>query len=78
MPITASMRPEFQPRCRVRYRFSVEVNSYETANRLAVVEYIVEAFARQPDMLLHDAHAQHARQADWSPPNAFIFREERR
>ena len=54
--------PELQQRRGIRRRLAPQVDAHEPANRLAVVNRVLDPLVRQPQAVLHDVHAQHALQ----------------
>lgn len=56
--------PKLQQRCRIRGRFTRQVNAHEALDRLAVVDRVLDAFIRQPEALLRHVHPQHPFQSD--------------
>jgi len=68
---------ELQQRRRVRRRLAAQVNANESADGLAVVDRVLDAFVRQPKALLGNVHAQHAHQSDRRAPGAFDLGIER-
>lgn len=48
----------------VRRRLAAQVDPHEAADRLAVVDGVLDPFVRQPEAVLRDVHAQHALQSD--------------
>ena len=67
----------FKERRRVWRRLAIEVDADERTNRLAVVDYVFDAFVRQAKALLRNVHAQHARQSDRRAASAFDLRIKR-
>jgi hypothetical protein len=56
---------------------SVQIDPNESANRLAVVDRIFNAFVGQPKALLGDVHAQHPMHTDREPTAALALGIER-
>jgi hypothetical protein len=67
--------PEMQHRGGVRHRVAVQLDSGKAAQRLAVIERVLDRFVGQPVPLLHEIDPQHACQRDRRPA-AFAFRIE--
>src|SRR4051795_2004295 len=68
--------PEMQYRSRVRHRGAGQRDPGKAAQRLAVVERVLDRFIGQPVPLLHKIDPQHALQRD-RRPTALAFRIER-
>ncbi len=56
---------ELEQRRRVRCALAIEVDTDKSANRLAVVDGVFNAFIGQTEALLGHVHAQHSGQANW-------------
>ncbi len=69
---------ELQQRGRIRRRLARQIDADEAADGVAVVQRILDALVRQPEALLGDIHAQHAREPQRRPAGALAGRVERR
>ena len=76
-PFGFKQAAELQQGRRVRRRLAAQINVDKSANGLAVVDRIFDAFVRQTKALLGHVHAQHASQSDRRPTSAFDLRIER-
>jgi hypothetical protein len=65
---------ELEQRRRVRRRLVRQVDADKSANGLAIVDRVLDAFVRQAKALLRDVHAQHSLQTDWRPPASVALR----
>ena len=51
-----------------------QVDADKSANGLAIIDRVFDAFVRQAKVLLRDVHAQHSLQTDWRPPASAALR----
>lgn len=68
---------KLEQRRRVWRRLAARIDADGSANGLAVVDSLFNAFVRKTEALLGHIHPQHSRQPDWWTANAFDLRIER-
>ena len=69
---------ELEKRRCIRCAFPAQVDADKVADRVTVVQGVLDPFVGQSERLLHDVHAQHPPQSNWRPTAPLALRVVRR